>query len=243
MSKQQYQSPLTPELPTRPGECRYWGRLYGSSKALALNAAAQQNNLPLIVITRDMAGCNRLLEELKFYRDDDIAEADSLFSFPDWETLPYDLYSPYQDIISDRLATLSRLSAFSKGILIVALSTLMHRLLPRDYLAAHSLELNTGQNLNVDKFRNQLHRNGYRFVSQVLEHGDVALRGSLLDIYPMGAEVPYRIDLFDEEIDSIRIFDPETQRSNERIEKINLLPAREVRKRDVFEITYCQTST
>jgi transcription-repair coupling factor (superfamily II helicase) len=228
MSKQQYQSPLTPELPTRPGECRYWGRLYGSSKALALNAAAQQNNLPLIVITRDMAGCNRLLEELKFYRDDNIAEADSLFSFPDWETLPYDLYSPYQDIISDRLATLSRLSAFNKGILIVALSTLMHRLLPRDYLAAHSLELNTGQNLNVDKFRNQLHRNGYRFVSQVLEHGDVALRGSLLDIYPMGAEVPYRIDLFDEEIDSIRIFDPETQRSNERIEKINLLPAREV---------------
>jgi len=227
MSEVIYQSPLTPELPTRPGECHYWGRLNGSSEALAIISAARKSDRPFIMITTDMSGCNRLLEEFRFFLDDEVSEGFSLLSLPDWETLPYDLYSPYQDIVSDRLATLSRLSGFNRGILIVAVSTLMHRLLPREYLAAHSLDLENGQKLDVDKFRHELHRNGYRFVSQVLEHGDVALRGSLLDIYPMGAEVPYRIDLFDEEIESIRIFDPETQRSSDRIEKIQLLPARE----------------
>jgi transcription-repair coupling factor (superfamily II helicase) len=227
MSEQNYQSPLAPELPTQPGERHYWERLNGSSKALALIAAARNSDRPLIVITTDMAGCTRLLEEFRFYLDNEVSEDYPLLSFPDWETLPYDLYSTYQDIISDRLATLSRLSVFKKGILIVSISTLLHRLLPREYLAAHSLALDTGQKLDLDKFRHELHRNGYRFVSQVLEHGDVALRGSLLDIYPMGAAVPYRIDLFDEEIDSIRIFDPESQRSSDRVETIQLLPARE----------------
>lgn len=227
MSEVNNQSPLTPELPGRPGECHHWTRLNGSSKALALVRAAGVSDRPLIVITTDMAGCNRLLEEFTFFLGGAAAQDCSLLSFPDWETLPYDHYSPYQDIVSDRLATLSRLPGFNKGILIVAVSTLMHRLLPREFLMARSLELNTGEKLDVDRFRLDLSRNGYRYVSQVLEHGDVALRGSLLDIYPMGAEVPYRIDLFDEEIDSIRIFDPETQRSSDRIEKIHLLPARE----------------
>ena len=102
---------------------------------------------------------------------------------------------------------------FRTGILVVPVSTLMHRLLPADYLLARSLYLRTGQTLETDVFRQELDNNGYRNVSQVMEHGDVATRGSILDIYPMGSAVPFRLDLFDDEIDSIRIFDIETQRS------------------------------
>ena len=227
MSEQQYTSPLSPELPKRPGERRYWGRLYGSSKALALNTAIEQSDTPLIVLTTDLISCNRLIEELNFFSKGDEANYPVL-TFPDWETLPYDLFSPYQDIISDRLATLAQLGSIEKGVLVVPASTLMHRLLPRKYLSAHSFNLLTGQELDIEQFRLKLIKNGYRFVSQVMEHGDVAFRGSLLDIYPMGANVPYRVDLFDKEIDSIRIFDPESQRSQEVISEIRLLPAREI---------------
>ena len=109
-------------------------------------------------------------------------------SFPDWETLPYDLFSPYQDIISQRLATLVALSNLDTGILVVSVTTAMHRLIPQEYLLAHSLLLRKGQSLNLQEFRNKLQNNGYRIVSQVNEHGDVAIRGSLLDIFPMGTE-------------------------------------------------------
>ena len=221
-----YISPLNPELPLKPGERRYWGRLYGSSKALALNAVVENNKLPLVVLVEDLNSANRLLEELQFYRHSESAYAQLIF--PDWETLPYDLFSPYQDIISDRLATLVKLKEFSSGVLVVPVSTIMHRLMPGEYLRANSLLLEKGQLLNIEAFRLNMEQNGYRFVSQVMEHGDVAVRGSLIDIYPMGTNIPYRIDLFDDEIDSIRQFDPESQRSLEKIEKINVLPAREV---------------
>lgn len=221
-----YNSPLNPDLPHKPGERRYWGRLYGSSKALVLNMVAEKNQFPLLVLTEDLLSANRLLEELRFYQQND--SSNSCLLFPDWETLPYDSFSPYQDIISDRLATLTRLSQLTSGILVVSVSTSMHRLMPQEYLAGHSLFLETGQSLKLDNFRRQLEQSGYRFVSQVMEHGDVAARGSLLDIYPMGAELPYRVDLFDEEIDSIRQFEPESQRSMEKIDTVRVLPAREV---------------
>ena len=219
-------SPLHPELPSQPGECCYWGRLYGSSKALALGASVEQNRRPLLVLTEDVNSAHRLLEELQFYRHSESACLQ--LSFPDWETLPYDLFSPYQDIISGRLATLAQLGQFSTGILVVPVATIMHRLMPADYLAAHSLLLEKGQALNIDGFRRTLEQGGYRFVSQVMEHGDVAVRGALLDIYPMGADRPYRLDLFDDEIDSIRRFDPESQRSLEKVDKVRVLPACEV---------------
>lgn len=227
MSEESYTSPLTPELADKAGEKRYWARLYGSSKALALNSAAQTSQVPLVIITADLNRSHQLLEELRFYRRDG-GKPYPFLTFPDWETLPYDNFSPYQDIISERLATLAQLPTFSRGILVVPVSTIMHRLLPGDYLQANSLVLLTGQELIIDAFRHDLRNSGYRFVSQVMEHGDVAVRGSLLDIYPMGARVPYRIDLFDNEIDSIRLFDPESQRSQEKVESIRILPAREV---------------
>jgi len=219
-------SPLAPEPPDIASSRHYWGRLYGSSKALALHALSIRARRPLLVITPDLHQLSHLTQGLEFYRGH-AGDAYTPMTFPDWETLPYDQFSPYQDIISDRLATLSRLPGMEQGVLTVAVSTAMHRLLPRDYLSAYSLQLKVGQELRIEPFRAELTNGGYRFVSQVMEHGDVALRGSILDIFPMGTRQPYRIDLFDETIDSIRSFDPESQRSRDQIHELRILPARE----------------
>ena len=221
-----HSSPLSPELPARPGERRYWEGLSGSAGALALVRAAQASDRPLLIITRDTQSASRLREELDFYRDG----PDPVFclSFPDWETLPYDQFSPYQDIISARLETLVKLPELRRGILVVPVATLMHRLLPGDYLRSHSLSLETGQSLDQAGFRDRLRDSGYRHTSQVMEHGDVAVRGSLLDIFPMGADRPYRLDLLGEVIDSIRTFDVESQRSRDQMASVRILPAREI---------------
>jgi transcription-repair coupling factor (superfamily II helicase) len=217
---------FSPAVPANAGDSYYWGRLHGSSRGLAIFNAARQAQAPIIVLTADIKSTENLMEELRFFGE---AAIDiPLLTFPDWETLPYDIFSPYQDIISERLATLTRLSTLHKGILVVPVSTVMHRLMPASYLHARSLDILTGQQLDIEDFRNRLVQNGYRMVSQVIEHGDIAIRGSLLDIYPMGLRQPYRLDLFGDEVDSIRIFDPETQRSIEKVERMTVLPAREV---------------
>ncbi len=226
MSDNHRTSPFHPKIPAKPGERRYWGRLYGSSKALAISRMASEIETPIIIVTTDSLGAGRLLEELKFYTDR--YSTVDLLAFPDWETLPYDLFSPYQDIISERLATLARLPTLIRGILVVPITTVMHQLLPKEYLLLHSLMLKTGQQLDINNFRRQLSESGYIFSAQVMEHGDAAVRGSLIDIFPMGAALPYRIDLFDNEIDSIREFNPETQRSLQKVESINILPAKEI---------------
>ncbi len=217
-------SPLHPPLTTRAGEKRHWGRLYGSSAALAISAAAQSDEL-LLVVTPDTATAARLEQSLRFYHR--ASDAAPLLGFPDWETLPYDTFSPYQDIISERLATLYTLPRTQRGILILPLRTLMQRLAPRDYIEGSSLMLKQGDKLSLEQMRHQLERSAYNCVSQVMEHGEFAVRGSLLDLFPMGSEVPYRIELFDDEVESIRTFDPETQRSDEKVSEIRLMPARE----------------
>ena len=219
-------SPLQPVVPALKGDRVNWERLPGCSKALAITSAAKESGSLFVVITADQPGAHRLMEELAFFNPP--RSGQRLLLFPDWETLPYDRFSPYQDIVSDRLATLVELRAARAGILVVPVSTFMHRLLPADYLHAHSLLLRAGQTLDTGVFRQELDSNGYRTVSQVMEHGDVAVRGSIIDIYPMGSAVPFRIDLFDNEIDSIRTFDIETQRSLEQADEIRVLPAREV---------------
>ncbi len=161
---------------------------------------------------------------MRFFFD---ADTLPLLQLPDWETLPYDTFSPHQDIVSERLATLYRLPSLQRGILIVPVTTLMLRLLPRAYLEGAGLLLATGDHLDVDAFRARMTEAGYRCVSQVMEHGEYAMRGSLLDLYPMGSRAPYRIDLLDDEVESIRTFDPETQRSTGTLERVHLLPARE----------------
>lgn len=218
-------NPFFPPPPGIAGHCSDWVHLPGSSRALALTRLATTADRPLLVLTPDPLTAERLLQELRFYRD----QADyPVLAFPDWETLPYDVFSPYQDIISDRLATLVKLPDMHHGIVVAAVSTAMHRLPPRDYLLARSLSLRAGQQLDSDAFRRRLVDGGYRHVAQVLEHGDVAVRGSIIDLYPMGASQPFRLDLFDDQIDSIRIFDPETQRSQDKVDAIRILPAREV---------------
>ena len=219
-------SPLHPEVPASKGGQVTWERLSGCSKALAVVSATKQSESLFVVVTADQSGANRLMEELAFFNPS--RSGPRLLLFPDWETLPYDRFSPYQDIVSDRLATLVQLRTVRQGVLVVPISTLMHRLLPADYLLAHSLVLRAGQTVETDAFRRELENNGYRSVSQVMEHGDVAVRGSIIDIYPMGSATPFRLDLFDNEIDSIRLFDIETQRSLEKTNEIRILPAREV---------------
>jgi transcription-repair coupling factor (superfamily II helicase) len=219
-----------------------WGSLYGSASTLAMSTAIRHMDGLVVIITQDMLTASRIEQEFRFF-DPEL----SLFTFPDWETLPYDTFSPHQDIISQRLLTLYRLLTFGqtvpknavsapiltsgqtiqKGLVIAPVSTLMQRITPRQHIEANSFVLQRGDTLHIDPLRLRLEGCGYRCVSQVMEHGEFAVRGSILDLFPMGSEQPYRIDLLDEEVDSIRIFDPETQRTSTIIEKIHLLPARE----------------
>ena len=201
-----------------------WGRLYGSSPGLVLAEAASRLTVPLLVVAPSARDAERLTAELRFYLTD---PGLPVLAFPDWETLPYDLFSPHQDIISERLATLSRIYDLKRGIVVLSAATLMQRLAPREYVLGGTLLLETGTRLDLESLRQRLAAAGYASVSQVMEHGEFALRGSLLDVFPMGSPVPYRIDLFDDEIESIRVFDPETQLSKDTLAELTLLPARE----------------
>lgn len=213
---------LTP--PTHAGEPLHYGQLLGSSLSLALaNTLAQTPNSSLVICT-DTVAAQRLENELSFFLGD---QATRILSFPDWETLPYDAFSPHQDIISQRISTLYKLINQPGFILIVPVSTLMHFIAARSFIEQVSFYLKAGDQLNIDHARHQFEKRGYRCVNQVYEHGEFAVRGSIVDIFPMGSNTPYRIDLFDDEVDSIRQFDPESQLSQDKIEKIDLLPALE----------------
>lgn len=217
-------SAFQPPLPHKRGERLQWGRCSGAVHELAIANAAQQWQGLVVVISRDVQEATRLEQQLGFFIQD---EHLPILHFPDWETLPYDVFSPLPELVSQRLLTLHQLQTATRGIIIVPVATLQQRILPPAYLEAHSLILDTGGTLEIDSFRRRLERSGYHRVSQVMEHGEFAVRGSLLDLFPMGAAQPYRIDLFDDEIDTIRLFEPETQRSAEKVESIRLLPARE----------------
>ncbi|WP_455208988.1 transcription-repair coupling factor [Kaarinaea lacus] len=216
---------FNPPFIDKPGYTTHWGRLYGSSYGLAICNAARQSQRPFVIITPDTQTAYRLEYELRFYGAG--SQQLPLLHFPDWETLPYDTFSPHQDIISDRLLTLYQLPQMSHGILVLPVSTVMQRLAPKEFLEGNSLVIKTGQQLDIDNIRQRLTRNSYRLVSQVLEHGEYAVRGSIIDLFPMGSRIPYRIELFDNEIETIRSFDTENQRSLEVVEQVNLLPARE----------------
>ena len=210
-------------LPDSSSEPTSWGGCTGAAAGYAIAHLAATGDAPLLVATADVQAANRLTAEIRFFGGD----ATDVLAFPEWETLPYDVFSPLPELVSQRLLTLHRLRRLARGVVVVPVATLMQRLLPADFLDSHSLVMQRGDRLDIDAFRRRLEAAGYQCVSQVMAHGEYAVRGSLLDLFPMGSEVPYRIDLFDDEIDSIRIFDPETQRTNDRIDDISLLPARE----------------
>ena len=214
---------LKPLLPDASNPRVRWGQLYGGAAALAIAEAAVASRRPLLVIAGGAREAERLRGELEFFAGRELP----VRLFPDWETLPYDLFAPHPDIVSERLATLHALPALERGIVVVALPTLMQRLPPRRWIEAHALELSQGQSLDLEAFRARLVAGGYASVSQVMAHGEFAVRGSLIDLFPMGSAQPLRIDRFGDEIESIRAFDPESQRSAGSLERVRVLPARE----------------
>ena len=210
-----------PDIPIQPNDHKILGNVLPGADALAISEIAEQNqNLTVVVTpdTRSAVRLSRVLSELS---------GQNVCLFPDWETLPYDTFSPHQEIISSRLSALFHLQNAKKGIFLLPISTLMQRLCPPEYLQHNVLLIKKGDRLVIDKMRLQLEAAGYRAVEQVLEHGEYAVRGALLDLFPMGSAVPFRLDFFDDEIDSIRTFDVDTQRTLDEINSINLLPAHE----------------
>jgi transcription-repair coupling factor (superfamily II helicase) len=217
-------SVFAPPLPTS-NTLVSWGSLHGCAPALALTRAAAAAKQPLVVIADSAREAEQLAAEIRFYAR---AERDlPVLEFPDWETLPYDAFAPHPDIIATRLSTLARLPRLARGVLVLNVSTMLQRIAPRSFVDGSSLKLAIGDRLAIDDTRRRLDEAGYVAVTQVHEHGEYAVRGALLDLFPTGGEVPYRIDLFDDEIESIRSFDPQTQRSLEKLDGVSLLPARE----------------
>jgi transcription-repair coupling factor (superfamily II helicase) len=214
---------LKPILPHDDARLVRWGKLYGSAPALAIAEAAPQAQGPLIVIAPNSRDAETLSDEIRFFAGADLAVS----VFPDLETLSYDSFSAHPDITSARLATLAHLPRARRGVWLVAVDTLMQRLAPRSYVEAYSLKVHVGERLDLEALRAQLASAGYAAVTQVVAHGEFAVRGSLLDVFPMGSDTPYRIDLLDRDVDSIRRFDPDSQRSLEKMDRIQLLPARE----------------
>lgn len=208
-------------LPAKPGDQRLLGELTGAACASEVAEMAERHAGPVVLIAPDMQNALRLHDEIRQFTDS------LVMNLADWETLPYDSFSPHQDIISSRLSTLYRLPAMQRGVLILPVNTLMQRVCPHTFLHGHALVMKKGQRLSRDALRGQLEQAGYRHVDQVMEHGEYATRGALLDLYPMGSVQPYRLDFFDDEIDSLRLFDVDTQRTLEEVEAINLLPAHE----------------
>ena len=211
-------------LPSKNGETKWLGGVEEAGAGWFIAQAAKEQQGLSVVICKDTNTAQTLESEIRFFSADQPIE---ILPFPDWETLAYDNFSPHQDIISTRLTTLHQLPLIKQGIIIVPVSTFMHRIVPHQFLVANTLLLSKGQTIDVDKLRTQLVQAGYNAVDNVYSHGEFAMRGSIIDLFPMGSKHPFRIDLFDDEIDSLRTFDADTQRSIEQIEQIRLLPARE----------------
>lgn len=195
-----------------------------SYQSLTICKTAKQHDGPVLVIAPNISLISQLEQELQFFAGDANL---TILTFPDWETLPYDHFSPHQDIISQRLLTLYKLLSLKKGIVLVSINTIMHRIAPRDYIAKHSFILHVHEDLAPEQLAEDLTNKNYHRVNQVIQHGEFAVRGSIIDVFPMGSALPFRIDFFDDSVDSIREFDPETQKSSQTLDEIMLLPARE----------------
>jgi transcription-repair coupling factor (superfamily II helicase) len=214
---------LKPPVPA-PKSHQRWHQLYGSARSLALAEAVEADTRPYLVIARDARELDQLRSELAFF----LGGSRAIHVLPDWEVLPYDLFSPHPDIISERLAALAELPRLKPAVVLAAADTLGQRIAPRGYVDGRTFNLAIGDKLPIEPLRARLVESGYASVSQVSAPGEFALRGSLFDVFPMGAETPLRVDLFDDEIEAIREFDPETQRSGESLKHVRLLPGREM---------------
>ncbi|WP_418646703.1 transcription-repair coupling factor [Thauera butanivorans] len=224
----QLRSPLDPLLPLlaacalpRPGARLELPAFAGSADALAVAALAARAGR-LLVVTANPLDAQRLQDEIRW-----VAPELRLHLLPDWETLPYDNFSPHQDLISERLSSLYAISRGEADVVLVPASTALYRMAPPSYLAAYTFFLKQGERLDVEALKAQMTLAGYAHVTQVVSPGEFSVRGGLVDLYPMGSPLPFRIDLFDDEVESIKTFDPDTQRTVYPTTEIRLLPARE----------------
>lgn len=219
------QSLISLPLPTTKQAAHYViGGLPGAARSWLAIEASRRQQRPVLFVAATQADANQLEAEMAAAATDEIP----VLHFPDWETLAYDNFSPHQDIISDRLRVLSTLPRLDRGVVVVAAQSLLQRLPPRQYVDAHSLSLAIGEQVDRDALISRLIDVGYNRVPEVSEHGEFAVRGSLLDLYPMGSDLPLRVDFFDTDVDSIREFDPDSQLSGDTLDRFEILPAREI---------------
>ena len=211
-------------FPTGREHYKDWAGLDSGSMAAVLAELARSQDHLFVVLAPNSSRAQHIADSLEFYL---AGSATPVMLFPDWETLPYDLFSPHQDIISDRIRVLHQLPTSHKGILVVPVNTLMQRLAPPLHITGNSFLLKVGDTFDMEATRQRLVACGYRQRDNVYEHGEFAVRGAIMDIFPMGADQPFRIELFDDEIESLRLFDAESQRSTGKVEEITLLPAAE----------------
>jgi transcription-repair coupling factor (superfamily II helicase) len=209
----------------QPGKRFTLPRPPGSADALLLARVAEREKAGrkiTAIVTAGATDAQRLIDELAFF-----APELRCVLFPDWETLPYDTFSPHQDLISERLATLWRISQGDADVIVVPATTALYRVAPPSFLAGYTFHFAVKQKLEEARLKAQLTLAGYSHVTQVVSPGEYAVRGGLIDLFPMGSTVPYRVDLFDDEIDSIRTFDPDSQRSLYPVPEVRMLPGRE----------------
>ena len=207
---------------SRAGERTQLPPFAGSADALHIAQLASHNDKMLAVLTASANDAQRLLDEIPWFAPDLRVRL-----LPDWETLPYDSFSPHHDLVSERLATLYSVMRDECDVLLVPASTAVYRFTPPSYLAAYTFFLKKGETLAAESFRAQLTLAGYTHVTQVVAPGEYSVRGGLIDLFPMGSPLPFRLDLFDDEIESIKTFDVDSQRTLYPVPEIRLLPARE----------------
>ncbi len=215
--------PIPSKLPA-PGTYQNWTSTHGAAQALALIECCQLHRCTLLMLCTDNQQLQRIQAELQFFMQNDPLP---LLVFPDRETLPYDRFSPHQDIQSERIATLCRMPEMQHGLILASINAALTRLPPVGYLTLQAKPLVKGERIAVNSLRKRLDDAGYRAVETVYGPGEFAVRGAILDLYPIGSSQPVRIEFFDDEIDSIRTFDPQSQRSANKVDQIDLLPARE----------------
>lgn len=231
MSNSVKSSPFKPQVPVLSKTAlnaspwyQSWMGLHHAAKALAIAACARRQKSPVVVLCNSSQQADELVQDLQLLVDD---EQLPVLTLPDWETLPYDHYSPDPRVIAQRLSTLAVLPRLNKGILVLPVMTALQRLPPTDYVHGRTLILKPGDRLDPEQFRHHLPAAGYRNVETVAHHGEFAVRGGVIDLFPAGTSMPFRIELFDDEVESLRTFDPDSQRTVDKVDEIKLMPARE----------------
>ncbi|NQY42221.1 MAG: transcription-repair coupling factor [Legionellales bacterium] len=228
--------PINIPLTNHPTD--YWKNLHNCSRGLYITNFFKEHQRPILAITSSVLDSINLVTTLKFFLDE--KDYPKIMLFPDRETLPYDQLSPHKDITSERLSILSKITNTEKYILVISINTLMNLLPPKEFTSKYSFDMELGQILDLESFKLELSKSGYHCVNKVMEHGEYCIKGGILDLFPMGHKAPYRIELFDNTIETIREFNPETQISKNKIDFIKIMPAHEYQL-DKFSIDIFKT--